>query len=150
MPLFRKKPRIQETVDAVQAEVAALQEDIEGFKASVEKDLAAVRKDFRELVLFLQEGAEPPDDGAADVAETGAGQPAYDTVPADVDELKGEFGRLQEQVTAVYQRAESLREEVESVKAAVNEESRSIRDSIADAKRDISNKITYAVARLRT
>lgn len=150
MPLFRKKPPVQDAVDAVQAEMTALQEDLEGFKASVEKDLSAIRKDFRELVLFLQEGPEPPEDGSNDAAETAAGQPALAVDAANVDELKGEFGRLREQVAAVHQRAESLREEVESVKATVNDESKSIRESIADAKRDISNKITYAVARLRT
>ena len=130
--------------------MAVLQQDLEGFKASVEKDLTAIRKDFRELVLFLQEGPEPGDDKTADVPAIDGNPPALGADSTELNELKGDFAGLLDQVASVSRKADALREEIETVKAMVGDEAKSLRDGIADAKRDIGNKITYAVARLRT
>lgn len=150
MPLFRKKPRVQETIDAFKAEMAAVQEDIDGFKKSVEKDLAGIRKDFRELVIFLQESPETEDAEAAGIETRGDGQAPAGEDPAILPVLKNDLSHLSDRVVEMAGKTESLCREVETVKNTVNDEIKAVREAIAEARRDIINKITYGFARLRT
>ena len=149
MPLFQKNRRVQETMDAFKEEMAAIQKDLEGFKKSVEKDLAGIRKDFRELVIFFQESQEAEEIEAAG-PETGAeGRTPAGEDAAILSALANDFSHLSDRVTAMAEQTEALCREVETVKNTVGDEIKSVRDGVAEAKRDIINKITYGFARLR-
>ncbi|MBI9082833.1 MAG: hypothetical protein JEZ11_04500 [Desulfobacterales bacterium] len=150
MPLFQKKRRVQETIDAFKEEMAAVQEDLDGFKKCVEKELGGIRKDFRELVIFLQESPEPEDNESNGTETRSEGKAAAGEDPTILPELKDDLSHLSDRVTEMAEQTEALCREVETVKNMVNDEMKSVRDGIAEAKRDIINKITYGFARLRT
>jgi chromosome segregation ATPase len=147
MALFQKKRKIQETIETFQQDLEAVKADLDGFKKNVESDLGSIKQDFRELILFLQENPESEENSEE---EDDADDGRDGEEPASLEGIQGHLSDLSERVTDLVQWSGEQRRELAALKSLINEEMKSVRGHVADARKEINSKITYAVSRLRS
>ena len=123
-----------ETVASVKEELDLFKQEMMHFQQEIQAELKTVKGNFDSLVHYL-EAAHPEDEVEEQTAE--------DRVPeltaADLLNLKQDILYLKRGVM-------DLLEWTETMEPAF----KTVHDRINDARKDIKNKITYAMSRLKT
>jgi len=128
--LFSRKSK---NIKELAGDLDAIKEDLSVFKKNIESDLENIKKDFREMILFLQEnqGIEEGSPGEEEVNQ--------ELGENEVENIKKDIMTLKKSVTDILNWTYTINKEIDTVK-----------ERIDDARKDIKNRITYAVARLKT
>ncbi len=145
--------KVFSAVEDLKRDIESVKVDLEVLKDNVEEDILNLKDDFRALVHFLEqntysEAEKTKEDMAAvkgaddsqDVkAETVSPEASLANIlkmtiemKADVDELK-----------------KNIQSEVDSIKVTIREEVVAATKKLDDARKDIKNKISYSLARLK-
>ncbi len=120
-----------EAIEAIKDQVQEMKADLDLFKGDVERDMENIKQDFSTLIRAIEEDAE---------GETFAenGQPK-DQEENDVEKIKSDMAYLKQCVTDILEWTHTVKPEFKTVNERINE-----------ARKDIKNKISYAVSRLKT
>jgi len=140
----RSRKALREDVDACRREVDALRRALDGLRQEVEGDLEQLRKDFHEIILLLKESAADETGEAPAATETEGGL----TPPGA--EWQRELAALEERVDGVDRQAARLGETLQTLGETVDGGFNEMKKQLNDARKDIANRISYAVSRLRT
>ena len=149
----RKAKMMHSTLEELRREIESVRIDLEVLKDNVEEDIANIRKDFRELVHFLGESASTeteknePDMAAQKdahidqhmTAELGSFQADLAHILSITKEMRTEVDGLKE----------NIQSEVNSIKTTIKEEVVATNKKLDDVRKDIKNKISYSLSRLR-
>ncbi len=152
---FKKSKQNLETIEAYQSELDAVKDELAGFKSKIESDLGSIKKDFKELIVLLQES--PDEDEEKSENEKGGRE---ERTPAkiineilgqsELDEMKTEVASIFEKVVTIARRTEETSKALTGFRDNTYTELKSLKSNIDNARRDINNKIKYAISRLRT
>ena len=146
MGFFCKTPsrkQLQEQIDACRADLDALRQQVDGFCGQFEAELGGLRKDFHELVLFLKEG------GGEEGCEAEAPRTLL-LATETVEMLQGGMAALAERLEGLEQRDAASGGGMEQIQAMMESGFGELQKQLTDARKDIANRISYAVSRLRT
>ncbi len=152
---FKKSKQDLETIEAYQSELDAVKDELAGFKSKIESDLGSIKKDFKELIILLQES--PDEDEEKSENEKGGRE---ERTPAkiineilgqsELDEMKTEVASIFEKVVTIARRTEETSKALTGFRDNTYTELKSLKSNIDNARRDVNNKIKYAISRLRT
>jgi len=131
-------------LEEYKVDMADLKEDLNTFKKNIETDLVNIRKDFKELILFLQESGNNEESPAME-ERVGTGQEAN-----TIEALKTDLALIRESVDGLIERTDKIKSEINKTNDNIENGITSVKKKINDARKDINNKISYAVARLKT
>lgn len=146
MGFFQPSPStraLQAQLDTCRGEVEQLRREMGTLRGEIESELDRLRQDFRDVILLLKESAaeDGSDPGAA--PRGGAEAPPVPDLSADIEALKERVGEIDRQTEAFGQ---SLQKIGETLDSGLTE----MKKQLTDARKDIANRISYAVSRLRT
>ena len=108
--------------------------DLDLFKGRVEKDMEQIKQDFSTLLQCIEEDAEFKGDET--VEDTDRPQ---DQEENDIEQIKNGLSDLKQGMTNILEWIEVFKPEFKTVS-----------NRIEEARKDIKNKISYAVSRLKT
>lgn len=151
----RSRKALREDVDACRREIDELRRTLDGLRQEIDGDLEQLRKDFHEIILLLKESAADDTGEAPAPAEPHGGEAP---VPAQPDggasppaaEWQRELAALEERVDGVDRQAARLGETLQTLGDTVDSGFNEMKKQLNDARKDIANRISYAVSRLRT
>lgn len=131
-------------LEEYKVDMADLKEDLNTFKKNIEADLVSIRKDFKELILFLQDSGSVEDSPPAEEFNKAEQEKnTFGVMRADIDSIK-------ESVEGLLEATDTIMQEMNKTKSNIEDGINALEKKINDARKDINNKITYAVARLKT
>jgi len=137
MWIFSKKKGATETIEAIEAvksELEALKQDMVNFKLRLEAELEAVKHNFDSLVNYFEE--DRPENTAEDDTESRSVPGMTET---DALNMKQDILYLKRGVMDLLEWTQTIGPEFKNV-----------HDHINESRKDIKNKITYAVSRLKS
>ena len=123
-----------EAIEAIKDQVQEMKADLDLFKGDVERDMENIKQDFSTLIRAIEEDAE----GAGGETFAENGQPK-DQEENDVEKIKSDLAYLKQCVTDILEWTNTVKPEFKTLNERINE-----------ARKDIKNKISYAVSRLKT
>lgn len=124
-----KLHKAMEAIEAIKDQVQEMKADLDLFKGDVERDMENIKQDFSTLIRAIEEDAE----GAGDTDQI-QGQEED-----DVEKIKNDLAFLKQSVTDILDWTHTVKPEFKTVS-----------NRIEEARKDIKNKISYAVSRLKT
>lgn len=127
-----KLHKAMEAIEAIKDQVQEMKADLDLFKGDVERDMENIKQDFSTLIRAIEEDAE----GGETVGENGQIQGQEEE---DVEKIKNDLAYLKQCVTDILDWTHTVKPEFKTVNERINE-----------ARKDIKNKISYAVSRLKT
>ena len=141
-------------VEDLRRDIESVKVDLEVLKDNVEEDIANIKNDFRELVHFLEQNtyaetektkedmvAEKEEDNSRDMKAKAVSLEAnLANILEMTKEMKAEVDGLKK----------NIQSEVGSIKVTIKEEVVAATKKLDDARKDIKNKISYSLSRLRT
>ena len=166
--MFGASRKEKSQLEALRLDVEGLRQEFAALKAKLEGDLESVKKDFREFLLLFDDMSAPddlPDEalvkkeesdpGKNPPPESGEASAAGKEIPkassgagsvlaGHLAEAKGvgagtDIQLLSEKMESLIKWAEHFEQETKSIK-----------DDIQEARKDIKSKIVYSVSRLKT
>jgi len=122
------------TIEAVMNEIESIKEELSRYKKYIETDIQSIKDDVAALRMSLEKHKE---DSTADKIE----KEKLERIryQEDIEHIKEDMASLKKSLATILKWPENIKEEVKGV-----------RDNINEARRDIVNKISYAVSRLKT
>ncbi len=127
-----KLHKAMEAIEAIKDQVQEMKADLDLFKGDVERDMENIKQDFSTLIRAIEEDAE------GDETFAGNGQ-IQDQEENDVEKIKSDLAYLKQCVTDILEWTHTVKPEFKTVS-----------ERIEEARKDIKNKISYAVSRLKT
>ena len=123
-----------EAIEAIKDQVQEMKADLDLFKGDVEKDMQNIKQDFSTLIRAIEEDAE------GEGGETGKeNDQIQGQEEDDVEKIKSDLAYMKQCVTDILEWTHTVKPEFKTVSERINE-----------SRKDIKNKISYAVARLKT
>ncbi len=146
--------RVFSAVEDLRRDIESVKVDLEVLKDNVEEDIANIKNDFRELVHFLEQNtyaetektkedmvAEKEEDNSRDMKAKAVSLEAnLANILEMTKEMKAELDGLKK----------NIQSEIGSIKVTIKEEVVAATKKLDDARKDIKNKISYSLSRLRT
>lgn len=129
-----KLHKAMEAIEAIKDQVQEMKADLDLFKGDVERDMENIKQDFSTLIRAIEEDAE----GAGGETVEGSDQ-IQGQEEDDVEKIKNDLAFLKQSVTDILDWTHTVKPEFKTVNERINE-----------ARKDIKNKISYAVSRLKT
>lgn len=150
----RDAKRVFSAVEDLRRDIESVKVDLEVLKENVEEDILNIKDDFRALVHFLEQNtdaeaektkedmaAEKDEDNRQDVkAEAVSLEASLANILKMTKEMKADVDGLKK----------NIQSEVGSIKVTIREEVVAATKKLDDARKDIKNKISYSLSRLRT
>ncbi len=123
-----------EAIEAIKEQVQEMKADLDLFKGDVEKDMQKIKQDFSILIRAIEEDAE------GEGGETGKeNDQIQGQEEDDVEKIKSDLAYMKQCVTDILAWTHTVKPEFKTVSERINESSK-----------EIKNKISYAVSRLKT
>ncbi len=134
-------------------EIESVKIDLEVLKDNVEEDIGNIKNDFRELVHFLEENTyveaeKNKADMAAEKEEDNSEDMKAEAVSLEAN-LANIFEMTKEMKAEVDGLKKNIQSEVGSIKVTIKEEVVAATKKLDDARKDIKNKMSYSLSRLR-
>jgi len=123
-----------EAIEAIKDQVQEMKADLDLFKGYVERDMENIKQDFSNLIRAIEEDAAGEgDETAGDTDQIQAQE------EKDIEQIKNDLVYLRQGVTDILEWMDTVKPEFKTVSNRIDE-----------ARKDIKNKISYAVSRLKT
>ncbi len=157
---FTKSKQNLEAIEAYRNELESVKDEFAGFKKKIESDLGSIKKDFKELITLLQESPEEDEEKAENQSGGREGPVKEERTPAkiineilgqnELDEMKTEVASIFEKVVTIARQTEETAKALAGFRDTTYAEMKSLKNGLENTRRDINNKIKYAISRLRT
>jgi len=157
---FKKSKQNLEAIEAYKSELDSVKDELEGFKTKVESDLGSIKKDFKELITLLQESPEEDEEKPENERGAREGQAKEERTPAkiineilgqsELDEMKTDVASIFEKVITIARQTEETAKALAGFRDTTYAEIKTLKSNLDNVRRDINNKIKYAISRLRT
>jgi len=156
----RKSKQNLEAIEAYKSELDSVKDELAGFKSKIESDLGSIKKDFKDLIALLQESPDEDEGGAENGEGDREGHNREERTPAkiineilgqsELDEMRTDIASIFEKVIVIARRTDETAKVLSGFRDNTYTELKSLKSNIDNARRDINNKIKYAISRLRT
>lgn len=123
-----------EAIEAIKDQVQEMKADLDLFKGSVERDMENIKQDFSTLIRAIEDDAGDSGDETVEGSDQIQGQEED-----DVEKIKSDLAYMKQCITNILEWTHTVKPEFKTVSERINE-----------SRKDIKNKISYAVARLKT
>jgi len=142
MLFFRKASAYRELktqIDAFRGDLDALSAQLRVMSERFGMELGTLRQDFHELIVVLKESTT---EVSIETEASRASGEAHFIAHGDVADLA-------DRIDGVVQKTDALRDTLLQINTTVADGFGEMHKQINDARKDISNRISYAVSRLR-
>lgn len=137
MFIFRKSSKVYkafEEIEDIKGQVQEIKADLFSFKSYIERDMEKIKHDFSSILQFLEEDAESGENKTLKSTDE-----SHEQGESDVEKIKNDLTDLKQGMNNILEWIEVFKPEFKAVS-----------NRIEEARKDIKNKISYAVSRLKT
>ncbi len=140
-------------VEDLRRDIESVKVDLDVLKENVEEDILNIKDDFRELVHYLEQNTYAEDEkNKEDMAAVKDEDDSQD-VKSEAVSLEASLTNILEMTKEMKAEVDGLKKniqsEVGSIKVTIKEEIVTATKKLDDARKDIKNKISYSLSRLR-
>ena len=140
----RDAKKVFSAVEDLRRDIESVKVDLEVLKDNVEEDILNIKDDFRALVHFLEQNTyaeteKTKEDMAAVKEEAVSPEASLANILKMTKEMKADVDGLKK----------NIQSEVDSIKVTLREEAVAATKKLDDVRKDIKNKISYSLARLK-
>ena len=141
-------------VEDLRRDIESVKVDLEVLKDNVEEDIANIKNDFRELVHFLEQNTYAETEKTKEDMAAEKDEDNRQDMKAKAVSLEANLAHILEMTKEMKAELDGLKKniqsEVGSIKVTIKEEVVAATKKLDDARKDIKNKISYSLSRLRT
>ncbi len=143
MAWFQGDGKVGEAVEDMKKEMDYLREDLLRFKNRIEAEVNGLKKNFEDLIRYLEEStSEDTDEESPDIelpVSPSSGEESATVGGGKSNNMETDMKYIKENIEFVVAWTKEAEKEFKSLKT-----------NIVDAKKDIKNKVSYAVSRIKS
>jgi len=149
----RDAKKVFSAVEDLKRDIESVKVDLEVLKDNVEEDILNLKDDFRALVHFLEQNTYAEAEKTKEDIAAVKGEVDSQDVKAEAVSPEASLANILKMTIEMKADVDGLKKniqsEVDSIKVTIREEVVAATKKLDDARKDIKNKISYSLARLK-